>query len=1096
MMTTASGGVAAAAGLGFQYLATVDALLEHLETHDDDFELTTEDPRNEVIDFSLSIGGEVQLSVQAKASVDGPDGKLMSSSEITAAAVRLVQDPAERYEIRTNRRLTQDAVTLVDTLHSIDRSLAPVEVRHVLAPAGAELLALSDACLSRLARLDVVSTGEPDEEFAERITGRIHALRRARSHGGGRDSAHVLMRYLVAEVLHRSGRRTGRTLGRDAALELLGLSDRSLAHCLGRYDSGNLRGPFPTLQTVPRAGLLDEVLGNLGVLSTGRTVRKLALQGLSGTGKSSLAASFCEISATAYDRMLWIDASSALAVTDQIARELGEPVGEVTTEEIAPKFRDLLAESPDSWVIVFDNAPDARVISTWLPARGHVDVIATSTNSAAWSTWRRIDVDVMTEAEAVDVVRLRLQLGPLTDEQHASAVRLVRAVERWPLAVELACSFLAKSGRELELTDEYVLLLRERIIDDASLIPPEYRSHPTLLQAIFVALDAVGDAGHSASGLDATAMLDVLAYLPPRSAPIRLAGRIALVAERQRGPSSAPLLDGDALHIAIDGAVGHLAAASLVQRYDSPDGLGPRARTNAIVLDLVRQLHDDEDRTTVLVLLQATLSHTFFEALEQECYPVTAALVASSKSALGYAARYRLLTLDAVFLTGNLGNFWLRCAQPERALHAFGEELALLDDCDIAAPPLRAKIHAAVLQARLQLNAGSDDLASSIDLALSAMEQAASAEQEAPDDFAEVAGQLIEALHALQNSELFTRRDQIDEWRTRVLTMAPTADKDRARREVEEALRDPDNDDQAALRFYEAELATATGVLEYLDLLFRRADALALLRRYEEAAEAFRHAIALSREQSLGLAPGWVSVLNAWRSSSLKLLADVESRAGVRHLVDALDVAVGNDQPPVEDDRETLILCRAAQVVEEAPLDVVTARMAALDGVTFRPTHLTRNTEAARIAVQACRKVFTLRKRLGGAPVFRLRGWRRQHIQLLDFSLFILAVDTVDAVDAPHLMGRWVIADDGVGLWITGSTSAIVWTTIRETGWLEFDDAPESQGGRRLHEIISEYVASAGPASVFVTGKSVADVVEEDVAVGPLVAVAGSVVEL
>lgn len=73
-MNSAIGGTATAAGIGFQYLATIEALLDRLEETPGDFTLTTEDPRGEILDFSIDIEGEMFLAAQAKAAVDGPDG--------------------------------------------------------------------------------------------------------------------------------------------------------------------------------------------------------------------------------------------------------------------------------------------------------------------------------------------------------------------------------------------------------------------------------------------------------------------------------------------------------------------------------------------------------------------------------------------------------------------------------------------------------------------------------------------------------------------------------------------------------------------------------------------------------------------------------------------------------------------------------------------------------------------------------------------------------------------------------------------------------------------------------------------------------------
>lgn len=57
---SASGGIGAAAGYEFQYLATLHTLVDRLLADDADFDLTSEDGRNISIDFALSEGSRLR----------------------------------------------------------------------------------------------------------------------------------------------------------------------------------------------------------------------------------------------------------------------------------------------------------------------------------------------------------------------------------------------------------------------------------------------------------------------------------------------------------------------------------------------------------------------------------------------------------------------------------------------------------------------------------------------------------------------------------------------------------------------------------------------------------------------------------------------------------------------------------------------------------------------------------------------------------------------------------------------------------------------------------------------------------------------------
>lgn len=187
---TADGGVAAAAGLEFQYLASVEALLDRLEQDDTDFTFTTEDPDSHVVDFAIDVAGRRALAAQAKSAVDGPDGPEMTAGELVRIAARLVVEDADRYLVRTNRSLSPGGTRFVQALEALAPGTAGPQVRAALSPGlrpepRRQLDAVPDAGLERMLRLTVVASAETAEALHARVRERIRALRRTRSQGGG-----------------------------------------------------------------------------------------------------------------------------------------------------------------------------------------------------------------------------------------------------------------------------------------------------------------------------------------------------------------------------------------------------------------------------------------------------------------------------------------------------------------------------------------------------------------------------------------------------------------------------------------------------------------------------------------------------------------------------------------------------------------------------------------------------------------------------------------------------------------------------------------------------------------------------------------------
>jgi tetratricopeptide (TPR) repeat protein len=153
-----------------------------------------------------------------------------------------------------------------------------------------------------------------------------------------------------------------------------------------------------------------------------------ALRGMGGVGKTQLAA--------------------------ELAPVLGLPAGADVTETAA-QVVTALGRSDLSWLIIFDNAVNPQHLEPWLPRTRRLtgDVIITS----RYTQWSRLghslDIDVMSQAEAVTLLRERVN-----GIEETIAVEIVEFLGRLPLAVDLAGGYLATNGTPAA---QYLAMLRD-----------------------------------------------------------------------------------------------------------------------------------------------------------------------------------------------------------------------------------------------------------------------------------------------------------------------------------------------------------------------------------------------------------------------------------------------------------------------------------------------------------------------------------------------------------------------------------------------------------------------------------------------------------
>ena len=613
------GGRNAARGLRYQYLRTLEAMLDML---DDDAiaAVRIEGPhgaqRVNAVDFDVvDDDGRVRLAAQVKSVAAGG---AVSAATAFGQIVQLVREhDAAHYQLLTNASPDPSAQQLASLLA---KTGTPTELRIALlallskAPSRREqLAALSDQQLERLTRTRTLFDLRDISEVREALRERMRVYRNSQQEGLGAQSAGLLTRALTAEVFDRAAEAAESVFTMGRLRELLLVDGLALAFAAGSRDWGVVVGTMPPIPDVERPDLLERVVMALQPASR-RQPARVVLTGSSGIGKSSLAAAYLADRADTYDVIFWVDGETQftlLAAFRQIAAYLrsGSPDGVSSSvqDTVRAEVHTALGRFPGRWALVIDNVSDPRHAQAWIPSTGQGHVIITAIDATArYRSATVIDVGAMTAEQARALLARRLGLPPpdeLQQEDHATLQRLADGLGNYPLALELAAGYLDSLGLGLGDAEVYLERLKIRSFGDEQARPTDYPR--TLIGAVALCLDRLraraqgsdGDAARLAWG-----MIGYAAYLASRHLPVHLlAAAVIIDPYSTRRPMGQLILDPAEHHV--DEATRELRRFSLITfDADLPQGVdfiqfgADRTVTvNTVIQDVLRAsipLHD------------------------------------------------------------------------------------------------------------------------------------------------------------------------------------------------------------------------------------------------------------------------------------------------------------------------------------------------------------------------------------------------------------------------------------------------------------------------------------------------------------------------
>ncbi|WP_172382690.1 SAV_2336 N-terminal domain-related protein [Streptomyces sp. MNP-20] len=292
----------------------------------------------------------------------------------------------------------------------------------------------------------------------------------------------------------------------------------------------NVSRPTPFVGRAAELQNLDETL--LAPRPRRAGPHTVVVRGSAGTGKSTLAAQWGASDAVraALNPVWWLRASSPAEGLAELARALRPASSDLTGEQASEWAVGWLAAHHD-WLLILDDAENPADVCALLERLGTGGrVLVTSRRASGWEgVGPVLELGAMEPAEAVDLLRVRLDADMLEGDAHG----LAEALGRLPLALSVAAGHMA---RERMSPAQYLMRLeRDRARRGGD--------RDGVREAVRMSLRRVEDPS-------AYRIMNVLAWLAPEPVPLTLLSAIdgfgALEALEELG-----LISGDSATVRI-----------------------------------------------------------------------------------------------------------------------------------------------------------------------------------------------------------------------------------------------------------------------------------------------------------------------------------------------------------------------------------------------------------------------------------------------------------------------------------------------------------------------------------------------------------------
>jgi tetratricopeptide (TPR) repeat protein len=245
-------------------------------------------------------------------------------------------------------------------------------------------------------------------------------------------------------------------------------------------------------------------------LTARRQTAVLPLHGMGGVGKSQLAVEYVYRHREDFDLVWWVPAEQPGQILDSLTR-LAQHLkldGSREANTAVPAVKEALSTDQlpyDRWLLVFDNAEDAKKVQEHFPSGGNGKILVTSRDPYWSQTTQVLEVDVFSRAESISFLKKRNE-----DLSEQNADELAEVLGDLPLAIEQAAAWRVATGMSVS---EYLSLLESKRAELLRTSPsPEYEQ--SVAAAWRVSLHRLREVNEAALQL-----LQVFSFFAPEPIP-------------------------------------------------------------------------------------------------------------------------------------------------------------------------------------------------------------------------------------------------------------------------------------------------------------------------------------------------------------------------------------------------------------------------------------------------------------------------------------------------------------------------------------------------------------------------------------------------
>lgn len=521
-MTTDGGGIAAF-GYRYQYLVTAEEFLRLLASGSDDLvsaafivEPTQVDLRSasgaddDVVDYAVEINGQVTRRVQVKASRIPSRLNPLKYSDASAIFKRMSSEGDEAI-ILTNRPLAKK----LEKACSGPSLMVDGRQQHIVK---AKALTSGQSGPTRWILRDERQLAD----IKRSIVGLIREIRHDHALSQGHSSAGLLAALLMDSIFEAAADVVPRRRTASELLKLLCTPDAQIAHTLRRFDWGSPLIEVPRLvSAVARTTELATLTELFTESVESRNPKVAVLAGVTGFGKSTIAADFCHLNRHFYEHVVWVDCRTEGLIEAKFKDVIAQfGVDPTTVTDVASAFQTEFARIGGPSIVVFDGAHRRQDIERFLPTSGCGFTIVTTTNSTGWwHTSTEIQIASFTPDEATACFEAYAGIEPGT---HTAAImEIVNRLGRVPLAIAMAALHFRNADENIsQLSREYFAGL-DALTDHTS-IPEGFDRTAFAAVKHAVAQIGAGDGNSDEDRNEIRSLIYHAAFLAPELIPVNL----------------------------------------------------------------------------------------------------------------------------------------------------------------------------------------------------------------------------------------------------------------------------------------------------------------------------------------------------------------------------------------------------------------------------------------------------------------------------------------------------------------------------------------------------------------------------------------------